>query len=161
VETAKDCIFVKDLQLNYVMGNPAMEVLFGIPCEELLGKSDTDLFGVEAARHIEVVDHQVLKGETIEEVHSKPVGDEIKTFHVIKVPLRDASGSITGLCGIARDVTEQKRMEVELKKSMTELERFNRLAVGRELKMIELKKEINAFHELLGKEPRYKIVGES
>lgn len=157
VETAEDSIFVKDRQLNYVMGNPAMELLFGIPCEELLGKSDTELFGVDAGKHIEEVDRQVLKGETVEEVHSKPVGEEIKTFHVIKVPLRDTADNIIGLCGIARDVTEQKRMDDELKKSMAELERFNRLAVGRELKMIELKNEVNRLCERLGEEPRYRI----
>jgi hypothetical protein len=48
-------------------------------------------------------------------------------------------------------------MDDELKKSMAELERFNRLAVGRELKMIELKKELNRLYERLGEEPRYRI----
>lgn len=124
VETAEDSIFVKDRQLNYVMGNPAMELLFGIPCEELLGKSDTELFGEEAGRHIEEVDSQVLKGETVEEVHSKPVGEEIKTFHVIKVPLRDAADNIIGLCGIARDVTEQKKVE-ERERRIAELDKLH------------------------------------
>jgi hypothetical protein len=48
-------------------------------------------------------------------------------------------------------------MDDELKKSMAELERFNRLAVGRELKMIELKNEVNRLCERLGEEPRYRI----
>jgi methyl-accepting chemotaxis protein len=54
-----------------------------------------------------------------------------------------------------------KRMELEIEERTAELERFNKLAVGRELKMIELKKEINATLEELGREPRYKLVGES
>ena len=56
---------------------------------------------------------------------------------------------------------EQKRAEEELKERGEELERFNRLAVDRELKMIKLKREINDLLEELGKGPRYKIVGES
>ena len=53
---------------------------------------------------------------------------------------------------------ERKRAEEALKKSNAELKRFNELAVGRELKMIELKKEINSLLAQLGEEPRYKIV---
>jgi PAS domain S-box-containing protein len=64
------------------------------------------------------------------------------------------------LCMI-EDITERKAAEEELRKRADELEKFNRLAVGRELKMIELKKEINALLGESGKEPGYMIVGES
>jgi len=59
------------------------------------------------------------------------------------------------------EIAERKSAEENLEERTAELERFNKLAVGRELKMIELKKEINARLEELGREPRYKIVGES
>ncbi|MBW2164750.1 MAG: diguanylate cyclase, partial [Deltaproteobacteria bacterium] len=58
------------------------------------------------------------------------------------------------------DITKRKAAEEEIKEKADELEKFNRLAVGREFKMIELKKEINALLEKLGKEPGYKIVGD-
>ena len=73
------------------------------------------------------------------------------------MPLRDASGKISGLCGIERDITEQKRMEDKVKEAMTKLKRFNRLAVGRELRMIELKREVNQLCERLGEKPRYNL----
>ncbi len=61
---------------------------------------------------------------------------------------RDARGNVLGIFAAARDVTAQKRAEAEVAAQRTrelerlaELERFQRLTVGRELKMIELKKQ--------------------
>ena len=59
-----------------------------------------------------------------------------------------------------RDITERKKAEEELKKKNEDLERFNRIAVGRELKMVELKKEINSLLKEMEKEPQYKIPAE-
>lgn len=61
---------------------------------------------------------------------------------------RDSGGRVLGLFAAARDVTEQKLAQAELAKQakeldrLAELERFQRLAIGRELKMIELKREM-------------------
>jgi hypothetical protein len=62
---------------------------------------------------------------------------------------KDVRGNVLGVFAAARDVTAQKRAEAEVAEQRTkelerlaELERFQRLTVGRELKMIELKKEI-------------------
>jgi PAS domain S-box-containing protein len=62
---------------------------------------------------------------------------------------KDASGQVLGVSASARDVTAQKKAENEVAKQrareldrLAELERFQKLTVGRELRMIELKKEI-------------------
>ena len=62
---------------------------------------------------------------------------------------RDARDNVLGVFAAARDVTAQRRAEAEVAEQrskelerLAELERFQRLTVGRELKMIELKKEI-------------------
>ncbi len=60
--------------------------------------------------------------------------------------------------GTVRDITERKQAEKELKERMEDLERFSRLTINREEKMIQLKEEINALQEQMGKEKRYKIV---
>ncbi len=56
------------------------------------------------------------------------------------------------------NITQVKKVEHELKVKFDELTRFRKLAVGRETKMIELKKEINELAEQSGKDQRYKIV---
>ncbi len=62
---------------------------------------------------------------------------------------KDTSGNVLGVFAAARDVTARKRAEEELAEQrrrdldrLAELEKFQRLTVGRELKMVELKKEI-------------------
>jgi PAS domain S-box-containing protein len=57
-------------------------------------------------------------------------------------PVRDANGVITGVLGISRDITLRKKMEEELQERISDLEKSNKLMVGRELKMMELKNEI-------------------
>jgi PAS domain S-box-containing protein len=59
--------------------------------------------------------------------------------------------------GLSQDVTERKQAEAALRAANEELMRFNNLMVGRELRMIELKNEVN---ELCGKSdqpPRYSL----
>ena len=49
-------------------------------------------------------------------------------------------------------------MEEELRKNVDELERFSKVAYGRETKMIQLKQEINELMIQLGQDEKYKIV---
>jgi PAS domain S-box-containing protein len=55
------------------------------------------------------------------------------------------------------DITARKQAEEELMKSYEELKQFNRMAVGRELRMIELKEEVNSLCREAGLSPRYEI----
>jgi two-component system CheB/CheR fusion protein len=66
-----------------------------------------------------------------------------------------ALGDIAKTIAVAID---RDRVEAELHQNLAELEQFNRLAVGREEKMIQLKQEINELREQLGQGKRYKIV---
>ncbi|HTP27332.1 MAG TPA: PAS domain S-box protein [Anaeromyxobacteraceae bacterium] len=75
---------------------------------------------------------------------------------------KDSRGVVLGVLAAARDVTAQKRAEAEVAEQRTrelerlaELERFQRLTVGRELKMVELKKEIEQLKvQLQGRSPQ-------
>jgi len=56
-------------------------------------------------------------------------------------------GGRTVVLGIVRDITERKKREEELRLKNDELKKFNKIAVGRELKMIELKKKVEALEK--------------
>lgn len=80
-----------------------------------------------------------------------------------EIPIQIALSSVEiidnwNAVGIINDITELKILEEEREKTVEQLERFSRLAHGREKKMIELKKEINELLVLQGKGEKYKIV---
>ncbi|MBN1323475.1 MAG: PAS domain S-box protein [Methanotrichaceae archaeon] len=168
-ETAQDCIFIKDRQLRYVQVNPAVSRLFGIPMDEMVGKSDSDLFGSDAARYLSKLDSRVLEGEIVDEEYTKPIKGVPTTLHVVKVPIRDNSGTIIGLCGFARDITERKRIEVALKESERRLADIIEflpdptLVIDREGKVIAWNRAIVALtgiqaEDMLGKGDLHRIL---
>ncbi len=62
-----------------------------------------------------------------------------------------------GFVSTYNDITERKRAETELRGKMDELEKFSEVAVGRELRMIQLKEEINSLLKQLGRKPVHEI----
>lgn len=106
-EGALDPIFIKDRQLRYTLVNPAMEKLVKLPAEQLVGKNDAQVFGEAEAARLELADHLVLNGEISEQSETLPADGELRLLLIIKTPLRDESGQISGLCGIVRDITRR------------------------------------------------------
>ncbi len=79
-------------------------------------------------------------------------------------PVRDAQGKVIGGIAVTVDVTERKRNEDEIRRRVDELKaandelnRFNRVAVDRELRMIELKKQVNELCARAGLPQRYDL----
>jgi PAS domain S-box-containing protein len=79
-------------------------------------------------------------------------------FHQIYYPVEDKTGAIIGVAIFAQDITARKHMEEDLKRNVEELEQFSKLAIGREIKMIQLKEEINELRGQLGQGEKYEIV---
>jgi len=129
IETAPDSIFMKDSSLHYIMVNPAMEALFGVKETDLIGRTDADLFDRETAQRIETVDRKVLRGETASDQYTKTISGVERLLHVVKVPMRDKTGNVIGLCGIARDVTLRKQLEDQLRQA-AKMEAVGQLAGG-------------------------------
>ena len=64
----------------------------------------------------------------------------------------------SGVIATVEDITERKTIEREVRANLEELERFSRLVVGREERMMQLKQEVNDFLIAQGEDPKYKIV---
>lgn len=75
-------------------------------------------------------------------------------------PISDDQGVSAGAVIVFRDITEEKTSQDELQRRMVELEQFNRLTMGREERMIQLKREFNALLEETGREKKYKVLDE-
>jgi PAS domain S-box-containing protein len=73
------------------------------------------------------------------------------------VVLRSATGAAVGSSSIGEDITERKAAEEVVARRAEELERFHRLSVGRELQMIDLKKQLNELAAQAGRVPPYDL----
>ena len=163
--SANDTIIMMDHEGTISYWNKAAERMFGYTEEEVIGKDLHEILVPErfhadffkGFEGFKVTGQGAALGKPLE---LDAVGKGGKEFPVeVSLSAVKLKGRWNAI-GLLRDITERKAAEAEIKKKADELEKFNRLAVGRELKMIKLKKEINALLEGLGKEPGYKIVGE-
>jgi len=157
-KSSNDAIFAKDKLGRYLLINDAAARFMGKPAEDLLGLDDLAAFPADQAALIMAYDRRVFASgleETNEERLNTAHGKRV--FLATKGPLRDMHGRIFGTFGISRDITERMAAQEELATRNTELERFDRATVGRELEMIEMKKTINAMARELGREPPYRL----
>lgn len=108
-------VFIKDLDGRYTFANRAIEEFFGVPRADLLGKTDAELFPPDVARELLIVDHEVIaSGEAVHRQEHVPHPNGPRTYLSIKFPLRNASGVVTEICGVATDITELQQRQDEL-----------------------------------------------
>jgi PAS domain S-box-containing protein len=129
--------------------NEATTKVTGVPRDELIGTDFSNYF-TEPEKAREGYQQVFAKGA----VTDYPLTIRHKNLQLTEVlynasVYKDARGEVLGVFAAARDVTVQKRAETEIAEQrskelerLAELERFQKLTVGRELKMIELKQEI-------------------
>jgi PAS domain S-box-containing protein len=130
VEGTPDAIVVKDMHGRYRMMNSAGARNLGRAVEDVIGKEDGDLFPPETARANRERDFRILTtGETETFEESLPQADGMHIYLSTKGPYRDRNGNIIGLIGIARDITELKRLESQLRQAQ-KMEALGRLAGG-------------------------------
>ena len=72
-------------------------------------------------------------------------------------PIKNDDGAITGYVAVKEEITDRKKIEEKLRKTMADMKNFNKAAVGREMRMIELKRDINHLLEERGDPARYNV----
>jgi len=117
-----DAIFAKDRKGRYSFINPAGAKFMGRDAEDIVGKSDDQLFGVEAANEILAMDRNVIRTKIFKkhETHFGEGDDEL-WFDVTISPAFSVDGQVTGTIGISRDITKQKRLEELLREKEEKL----------------------------------------
>jgi PAS domain S-box-containing protein len=146
-EAAKDAIVMMDNQGRVVLWNKSASEMFGYGEDEAMGKDLHALIASEDEHkskkenilHFGQTGEAGIIGKNIELLVKKKDGT------AFMIELTVSKTQIKGewyAVGMMRDITERKKTEEEIKARTDELERLNRLMVGRELKMIELKKKI-------------------
>jgi PAS domain S-box-containing protein len=98
-----------------------------------------------------------LAGRPYDIEHRLLAGGQVKWVRERAFLELDGAGELLGGFGIAQDITERKRAEQALKESYAELDRFNRAMIGREARMIELKKQVNELRLKSGQAPLYPL----
>jgi len=161
LDSSIDGLAMGDLEGRITYVNDAFVRMFGYSREELIGNEIGFMYSEDQLPKLEEALKATMAGGLIGELVGRRKNGELFPIAISSSLVKDDEGNVIAHMANHEDISERKRAENELKKKNKELELFNRLAVGRELKMIELKKEINALLVQLGKESKYKIVGES
>jgi PAS domain S-box-containing protein len=121
IDSLPDNIFVKDRQSRVLISNLAhVRTLGATRLDEVLGKSDRDIFPAESANQYYEDEQALMKtGQPLnrEETVVIPGTSEKHWVQTTKVPLRDKQGAVVGLMGINRDITEMKQMVEALRES--------------------------------------------
>jgi PAS domain S-box-containing protein len=115
--TIPDLVWLKDPDGIYLSCNPQFELFFGARESDIVGKTDYDFVSQELAdffRKHDQIAMEVDKPSSNEEWLTFTSGGYHGLFETVKTPMRDETGRLIGVLGIARDITEHKRLEEEL-----------------------------------------------
>ena len=118
VENIPAKIFLKDRDLNFLAINEYFARDLGISSAAVVGKTDFDFFPKELADKYRADDQRIMESGQTEELEEKYIKADRETWvQVIKSPVRNAQGAITGVLGIFYDITDHKQAEMALQKS--------------------------------------------
>jgi PAS domain S-box-containing protein len=121
-------IYAKDLQGRYFLANKQWSTFLDISPDDILQKTDLDIFPESIAKKFMENDQSVFEsGESQQIEESVQHKDELLTYISYKFPLFDHQGEIYGMGGISQDVTSFKEVERLAKESQ---ERFSLAVAG-------------------------------
>jgi PAS domain S-box-containing protein len=112
VDNTTAVIFVKDLELHYLLVNSEYERRHQLQRDQIRGKTDFDIHPSEVAEAVRANDRQVIEaGVPIQFEETVPSAEGERSYVSVKFLLRDRRGKPYAVCGIATDITESKRAE--------------------------------------------------
>lgn len=120
VESIPDMIFMKDAsELRFVLINRAGERLIGKSREELMGKADAELFSGTEADAFNAIDREVLSSGKAVTIGEERLTTEagVRLLETRKIPVMNDNGNPAFLLGVSRDITEQRMLEEQLRRS--------------------------------------------
>ena len=142
-------IFLKNTEGRYLYVNPQFARLTPLTREQILGKTDAEIFLPEQAAAFRANDLKVLQaGVALEFEEVADQQDGPHTSIVSKFPLRNAEGKVYAICAIATDITERKSLEAQLRQSQ-KMEAIGQLAGGIAHDFNNLLTVINGYSELV------------
>ncbi|MBI5575394.1 MAG: PAS domain-containing protein [Deltaproteobacteria bacterium] len=124
LDSIPDIAWFKDVESRYIAVNRPFALACGKNPDDLVGKTDFDLWPKDLAERYRADDRQVMRSGRMTRLEEPLLDSRGRSFwlETIKVPIRDDSGRIVGTVGIARDFSERRRIEAELRRSHDELE---------------------------------------
>jgi len=155
LETAPDYILNVDREGKILFINRTVQ---GTTVKETIGTNICDHIPPEYQDTIKNTIEQVFQTGQCQSFETivTPEGTNIRTCQVTRIGPVKHRQEVVAATIISTDITEHKKTEEKLSHKMNELSQFNKLAVGRELQMVELKKEVDDLLRELGREERYR-----
>lgn len=118
-------IFLKDIEGRYLQVNRRLEQTLNLTSEQILGRTDAEIFAPQLAAAFRASDHRVLETASSLELEELALyADGPHTNIVHKFPLKDASGNVYAIGGIATDITARKLEEDELRRQKEVLQKI-------------------------------------
>lgn len=131
LDSLPDCIYFKDLNSRFLLCSKSMGDLFGLPPQDLVGKSDAEFFEPTHAQAAYNDEQEIIKTgrPLISKVESETLKNGRETWVLSsKMPLRNKAGEIIGTFGISKNISPIKEAEAQLKKAHEQLLTTSRLA---------------------------------
>jgi diguanylate cyclase (GGDEF)-like protein/PAS domain S-box-containing protein len=108
IDNVNALVFIKDVGGRYTLVNKRFEDVLGVSPEQVLGRTDYEVFPAHAEQYMAHDREVFASGSPLQCEETTELGGSPRTFWAAKVPLFDASGTLYALCGVSSDITEQK-----------------------------------------------------